>query len=228
MKIPDFHPWTCNIQAAIDLQKRLAGQVRLQATAVENIRLAAGADVSSTRFGSRLYAAVVIWSLAEGRVVEEAFAEAQTDFPYLPGLLSFRELPVVLEAFRQLKQIPCAVLADGQGIAHPRRLGLASHLGLWLNLPTVGCAKTRLVGQAPDPGPDPGDWEPLIYKGETVGLVLRTRSKSRPLYISPGHLMDLESALKLTLACQRKARLPEPTRLAHLAVNAFRRSREPV
>lgn len=226
MEIAPLHPWTRDISAAIALQKILAEQVILTPAPVDQFHLIAGADVSSTRFSSRLWAAVVVYDLAADRVVEEAFAEAEADFPYVPGLLSFRELPAVLEAFRRLKTIPDAVLADGQGLAHPRGLGLACHLGLWLKIPTAGCAKSRLVGHSPEPGPRPGDSQPLIYQGRVVGTVLRSRLRSRPLYISPGHLIDQEASLRLVQACLRKARLPEPTRRAHLAVNSFRRSRE--
>ena len=226
MDFPNLHPWSKDTGQAKKLQQVLAEQVALVSAPVSKFQLVAGADVSSTRFGPRLYAAVVIWRLSDAQVVEEAFAQGEADFPYIPGLLSFRELPVVLEAFRRLTSIPDAVLADGQGLAHPRFLGLACHLGLWLNLPTVGCAKTRLVGEAPEPGPNRGDREPLLYSDRIVGAVLRTRTRCRPLYVSPGNLINLESSLQLVLACTHKARLPEPTRLAHLAVNSFRRNNE--
>jgi deoxyribonuclease V len=226
MKIAVLHPWTQNTREALELQLELAKQVVLRPGSVEKFRWVAGADVSWRRGSSLLYASVIVWDRLQNRLLEESFAALETEFPYVPGLLSFRELPVVLEAFRKLTIIPDAVLADGQGLAHPRGLGLACHLGLWLNLPTVGCAKSRLLGEAADPGPNPGNFEPLRYKGRTVGAVLRTRARSRPLYISPGHLMDLESSVKLTQICLRRARLPEPTRRAHLSVGEYRRNHE--
>jgi deoxyribonuclease V len=227
MEIAELHPWTSNVQAAIALQRSLAEQVVLPAAPVEEFHLIAGADVSATRFNRRVYAAVVIWDIQEKGIVETATAEREADFPYVPGLLSFREIPVVVDAFRKLTATPQAVLADGQGLAHPRHLGLACHLGLWLNLPTVGCAKSRLVGQAAEPGPLSGSITPLLYHEQVVGTLLRTRRGSRPLYVSPGHLIDLNSALRLVNRCLCQGhRLPEPTRWAHLEVNTFRRLRE--
>jgi deoxyribonuclease V len=224
MEIAELHAWTQDVPTAIALQKTLNQVIQLPAVPVDEIRLVAGADVSATRFSRRIYAAVVVWDLTRNCVVDTAYAEREADFPYIPGLLSFREIPVIVEAFRHLTVVPQAVLADGQGLAHPRNLGLACHLGLWVNLPTVGCAKSRLVGQAAEPGPLPGSFEPLLYREQVVGMVLRTRRGSRPLYISPGHLIDLNSSLRLVNSCLRQRhRLPEPTRLAHLEVNAFRR-----
>jgi deoxyribonuclease V len=222
-----LHDWIQDVPTAIALQRSLSERVLLTPTPAENFSLIAGADVSATRFSGRLYAAVVVWNPYENRIVETAVAEQEADFPYIPGLLSFREIPAVLEAFRHLTIIPQAVLADGQGLAHPRGLGLACHLGLWLNLPTVGCAKSRLVGQAKEPGQLAGSFEPLLYHDQNVGAVLRTRRGSKPLYLSPGHLIDLKSSLTLVNRCLRHGhRLPEPTRLAHLEVNTFRRRRE--
>ncbi len=142
----------------------------------------------------------------------------------MPGLLSFREAPILLEAFAQLKQRPDVVLCDGQGIAHPRRLGIASHLGLWLKLPTIGCGKTRLTGHAKEPGPAPGDLAPLKDRGEVIGDVVRTKARTKPMYISAGHLIDLPSAVRLVLEACRGYRQPEPTRQAHLKVNEIRRA----
>ncbi|RJP77629.1 MAG: endonuclease V [Candidatus Zixiibacteriota bacterium] len=226
MQVKSLHSWVRDPREAVRIQTELAGRISLRAEPGADYRVVAGADVSSVLYGHTLWAAVVVLRLPEFEVLEEAFAVGRADFPYVPGLLSFREIPVLLEAFRRLRTVPQVVVCDGQGIAHPRFLGLASHLGLWLDLPTVGCAKSRLVGQGPEPGPDPGDWVPLDFAGRTVAVALRTRPRSRPLYVSPGHRMDLEGAVRLVLASRRSARLPEPTRLAHLAVNNYRRRQD--
>lgn len=226
MKFASLHPWFSRPGDAIRLQKTLAPRVSLQPPEKGEFRLVAGADVSSTLRGSRLWAAVLVLRLPSFEVVEEADAERPAELPYIPGLLSFREIPVLLEAFKQLRLVPDAVLCDGQGLAHPRFFGLACHLGLWLNLPTIGCAKSRLVGDHTDPGPQAGDWSLLRYQDKTVGAALRTRAHCRPIFVSPGHLMNLELALHLVSQCCLRSRLPEPTRLADLAVNRFRRDRE--
>jgi deoxyribonuclease V len=157
-------------------------------------------------------------------VIERAGLEAPARFPYVPGLLSFREAPALLEAFDRLRARPDVVLCDGQGIAHPRRLGIASHLGLCLDLPTVGCAKSLLCGKYEEPGLNRGDRSPLVDRGEVIGAVLRTRARVAPLFVSPGHRCDLESAVGLVLATTGKLRLPIPTRMAHEYVNEVRRA----
>jgi deoxyribonuclease V len=170
----------------------------------------------------RFWAAVVVLRLPDLEVVDEAYARREADFPYIPGLLSFREAPVVLDAVRGLKMTPDLMLCDGQGLAHPRFFGLACHLGLWLGIPTIGCAKTRLVGNYDEPGAKKGDATNLVYGGRVVGSALRTRPRSKPLFISPGHLIDLPGARLWALRCCLKSRLPEPIRLAHAAVNRYR------
>jgi deoxyribonuclease V len=156
-------------------------------------------------------------------VLERRAAVAQVDFPYTPGLLSFREAPVLLDALAKLKHTPDVVMCDGQGVAHPRRLGLASHVGLFLDRPCVGCAKSKLTGKYEEPGPEPGSRSPLLYRGQVIGSVVRTKARALPLFVSPGHRIDLESSVRLVLGCCRGYRLPEPTRLAHLYVNEVRR-----
>jgi deoxyribonuclease V len=179
-------------------------------------------DVSTVRFGTAVHAAVVLFDLDASAVVEVATASAEAAFPYVPGLLSFRELPVVLAAFRKLQGVPDVVLVDGQGIAHPRRLGIACHLGLWLGVPAIGCAKSRLCGEHGAVGAMQGDTVPLLLDGEEVGRVLRTRDRVRPLYISPGHQVSIERSVQVVLSCGRGYRLPEPTRQAHIASNRVR------
>lgn len=224
MKITSLHPWPRDPQKALELQKLLAPQVSLKPTPLRNISTIAGADVSCVRATGRVWAAVLVFRLADMELIEEGYNTVTTEFPYIPGLLSFREIPVLIEAIRKLKQTPDAVICDGQGLAHPRLFGLACHLGLWLNLPTIGCAKKRLVGEAHDPGSRFGDWESLEYQRRTVGSVVRTRTGCKPVFISPGHMMDVPTARQLILACCRGTRLPEPTRLAHLSVNRYRKS----
>ncbi len=168
-----------------------------------------------------MYAAVVVMSLPELELVETATAYGEAYFPYIPGLLSFREVPVLLEAFQALKRLPDAVICDGQGIAHPRGFGLAAHLGLLLDLPTVGCAKTRLIGEHRPAGMRKGSAAALKIDGKTVGKVLRTRTGVKPVYVSPGNKLDVESSVKLVCLCS-KYRVPEPTRHAHMLCNRLR------
>ena len=222
MDFPDLHPWPGNGREAIALQRELADRVRLIPQPELQPARVAGVDVSHEIHGHRLFAAVVVLSWPDLQPLATAVAEAEASFPYVPGLLSFRELPVVLEAFRRLPLPPDLVLVDGQGVAHPRRLGLASHLGLWLELPTIGCAKSRLCGEHGAPGRYKGDRVPLLVDGEELGTLLTTRDQVKPLFVSPGHLLDLDSAAALALSCTNRYRLPEPTRLAHQLTNRLR------
>lgn len=227
MEFPDLHPWNLTPQQAIDLQRRLAEGVVLENRLPASLNRVAGVDVSYRMHGSTFYAAVVVLEFPSLTPVETATAVGEVGFPYVPGLLSFRELPILLEAFRNLHSAPDLVLVDGQGVAHPRRLGLASHLGLWLDLPTIGCAKSRLTGSHADPGLRRGDQTPLLDGEERIGTVLVTRDRVKPLFVSPGHLVDHPRAAELTLACGGCFRMPEPTRQAHLASNRLRRELDP-
>jgi deoxyribonuclease V len=197
---------------AAAVQQQLRGQLRLQPDLV-TVRRVAGVDVSFCAEMAR--AAVVVLSFPALEPVDRVWAQVPISFPYVPGYLSFREGPAVLAAFEKLALWPDLVLFDGQGTAHPRRLGLACHLGLFLDLPSIGCAKSRLCGTHDPPGPERGDWAPLTDGGEVIGAALRSRSGARPLYVSPGHRMDLPTALRYTLACCAGYRLPETTRWAH-------------
>jgi len=216
------HSWDLDTAGARDLQLRLASLVD-STRALGSYETVAGADVSYNLRSPRLYAAVVVVSARTWEPIDRSGIVADAKFPYVPGLLSFREAPAVLEAFDGLKTRPDVLVCDGQGIAHPRRLGLASHLGLWLGLPTIGCAKSWLCGDYEEPGPDRGDWSPLTDGGETIGAVLRTRTRVKPLFVSSGHLCNLESAIAVTLAASPTYRIPIPTRLAHQYVNDLRR-----
>lgn len=169
-----------------------------------------------------IFAAAVVYSFPELQLVETATARLPLTFPYVPGLLSFREIPVCLEAIKKIKRAVDLWLIDGQGIAHPRQMGLASHLGLFLQAPTIGCAKSRLIGTHDEPGPNKGDYTWLYDKENKIGAVLRTRNNVKPLFISPGHLCSFENAIDYTLVCTTKYRLPEPTRIAHQTVSKIK------
>lgn len=226
MYVRDLHAWDIAIPEARALQERLATQIVEIPPPGFHPRLIAGADMSHQRGSPCLYGAVVLWDRETGQLVETATARTPAVFPYVPGFLSFREGPVLLDAFRKLKRRPDAVLFDGQGRAHPRSLGLACHLGCWIDLPSVGCAKTRFCGEYTEPGSDAGSTAPLTHGGHRIGTVLRTRRGSKPVFVSVGHRIDLAAAEKLILDSLRGYRLPEPSRQAHLVVNKFRRSCE--
>ncbi len=223
LTIRPIHPWNLSPREAIALQKRLRLEI-LDIPLPEGLepRFIAGVDVSCTRFDPILTAGVVVWDKETNTVVETAFAKAKGTYPYIPGLLSFREIPVLLEALARLQTVPDLFFVDGQGIAHPRRLGIATHLGLLLDRPTVGVGKSKLTGQYDALGPDVGSQSPLMDDDEQIGMVIRTKVRSNPLFISIGHRIDLPTALRLVKESLRGYRLPEPTRLAHLYVNAMR------
>ena len=228
MKFARLHRWPTNPGEARRLQLDLAPRVVLHGS-LRSPRLVAGADVAySPTHGWLVAAAVLLRRPAKPventwEVVEEVVLKGPVTFPYVPGLLSFREAPVLLDCFAKLKSTPDLVLVDGHGIAHPRGFGIASHLGLWLDLPTVGCAKSRLVGECEQPGDDPGSWTELRYQGKAVGATVRTRRGVKPIFVSPGHRVGLKAAVRLALLCGAGFRVPEPTRLAdHLAEAAKR------
>jgi deoxyribonuclease V len=214
MKLPPVpHEWNLAPRAAIELQRALAEQVRVVPLA-RQVRHVAGLDAAFSPDGRYCLAAVVVWDLREKVVVEQRTARQRLVFPYVPGLLSFREAPALLEALRRLRRRPDVLMCDGQGLAHPRRFGIACHVGVVTGLPAVGCAKSRLIGRHDPPAEPRGSQTPLWVEDEVVGAVLRTRDGVRPLYISVGHRMTLTDAVELTLACGGGFRLPEPTRLA--------------
>lgn len=216
-----LHAWGLSATEAVALQKQLRACL-IDCPLPESVRTVAGADISYDKGSDQLYAAVIVLRLPEMEVVEEASVIETSRFPYVPGLLSFREAPPLISAFEKLKRAPDVLMVDGQGRAHPRGLGIAAHLGLWFDIPSVGCGKSRLCGHHDEPGPDPGDRAPLLYCGETIGVALRTKRRTNCLYISPGHRANLEDSVRLTLACTRGYRLPEPTRQAHRLVNRLR------
>jgi len=209
------HPWDLTPKEAVALQRKLRERVVIENRLDEPVRLVAGVDVGFERRNTVTRAAVAVLRYPSLELVEHAIARQPTRFPYVPGLLSFREIPAVLDALRALAAQPQLLLCDGQGIAHPRRLGIASHLGLLLDVPSIGVAKTRLIGEHAAVPDERGARVPLTDKGETIGAVVRTRRGVKPLYISPGHLITLESAVEYVMGALTRYRLPETTRWAH-------------
>ncbi len=213
MKYPTPHPWRVTIEQARDIQQSLRERV-VREDAFGPVKLVAGVDVGFPS-RERARAAVAVLSFPDLEPVASAVARRAARFPYVPGYLSFREVPAVLAALEKLRTPPDLILCDGQGYAHPRRLGIACHLGVVTGIPTVGVAKTRLIGAYAEPGPHRGAWEPLHDRGEIIGAVLRSRDRVKPLFVSSGHRVSLASAIELVLRCCRRYRLPETTRAAH-------------
>jgi len=222
-QMPKLHNWNLSYSAAAELQKNLAG--KLESTPVRGTpKLVAGLDCAIDRANERIFAAAVVLRLPNLEIVETATTSKKLTFPYIPGLLSFREAPVCIAAVEKLKTNPDVFLIDGQGIAHPRRLGLAAHLGLFFNKPTIGCAKSRLIGTFDEPPLEKGSCTPLKDKEQIIGAVLRTRTNVKPLFISVGNKCTLDDAIAITLTCTTKYRLPEPTRMAHQLVGKVKSS----
>src|SRR5919112_4534960 len=226
MKVEDLHALDLSPPEARGLQEELASRVVAgPALDLSGVRHVAGADVSTQ--WDMAYATVVVLEFPGLSLVEVQGFEAPLRFPYVPGLLSFREVPSLAGALRKVETQVDALILDAQGLAHPRRMGLASHLGLSLDVPTVGCAKSRLVGSYKEPGREKGSAADLVHRGEIVGRVLRTRDGVSPVYVSVGNGIDLGSSVDLVLACCTRYRLPETTRRAHAAANKLRRGEEP-
>ncbi len=224
MKYLKLHPWNVNYKEAVEIQKRLKKQIILK-NSFKNLngKLIAGADVSYDKEIDRFYAGVVVFELQTMQKIEEVTASGKVSFPYIPGLLSFRESPILLRAFSKVKKTPDIIILDAQGIAHPRGIGLASHIGLLLNKPSIGCAKTRLIGEYDNVGKEAGCYSQLTIKGKAVGVVLRTRKNVKPVFVSPGHKIDLAMSIDLVLKSCRGYKLPEPTRQAHNLVTKVRK-----
>jgi deoxyribonuclease V len=221
MLIRTLHSWDLSAEEAVALQRLLADQV-VTDRSLKQCKLIAGADISYNRFSPTLYAGVVVLRTSDWSIVEQHGTIAEAQFPYRTGLLTFREAPALLQVFARVRSRLDAVMIDGAGYAHPRRIGLASHIGLWLDRPTIGCAKSRLIGDYEQPGLEAGSSAWLMHKGEVIGSVLRTRAGVKPLFVSVGHKIDLASAQHWVLAACRGYRVPEPTRQAHLLVNRLR------
>lgn len=196
----------------MEIQRRLQADVIMQTT-FDEIETVAGIDCGFP--GDKARAAVVVLDYASLQPVDQALAEIPVPFPYVPGLLSFREAPAILEALRKLRTEPDVLILDGHGFAHPRRLGLACHVGVITDVPAIGCAKSRLVGEYEEPAPQKGDWVPLVDAGDVIGAVLRSRTNVKPIFVSIGHRVNLETAVEIVLHCCPRYKLPETTRYAH-------------
>jgi deoxyribonuclease V len=219
-----LHSWDLTPAEGIALQKRLAGQVRVEPLAGE-VRTIAGVDCAFAAGGGEILAAAVLLDAESMETLASAHVRRACTFPYVPGLLSFREAPAVLDAVGKLPRRPDLLMCDGQGRAHPRGVGLACHVGLWLDLPTIGVAKSRLCGEHREPGRTRGCRTQLGLAGEVIGAVVRTRTGVKPLYVSVGHRITLPEAIRWTLRCARGVRLPEPTRRADRFVARLKASR---
>ncbi|MEH1945064.1 MAG: deoxyribonuclease V [Nostoc sp.] len=220
MKFYRDHAWPSTLEEAILIQETLRDRVITEDRLQEPIQYVAGVDMGFEADGTISRAAVAVLSFPDLQVIETSLAHRPTTFPYVPGFLSFREIPAVLDALEKIKTTPDIILCDGQGIAHPRRLGIASHLGLLIDMPTIGVAKSRLIGKYEELPETKGSRQPLIYNGETIGVVLRTRTGVKPLYISSGHRISLPTAIDYVLRCTPKYRLPETTRIADRLASA--------
>lgn len=204
------------------LQQELRQQISLEPLADEP-QLVAGADISFDRGSNLMHAAIIILTLPDLDMVARSTISDKTSFPYIPGLLAFRELPVLLKAWNQLEQKPDVLILDGHGIAHPRRMGIATHFGIEIDYPTIGCAKNILTGKHDELSPQKGEWVPLIDGSDTVGMALRSRTNVNPVYVSPGHKLSSDDAYSVTMKCLTKYKLPRTTRLAHKWANKLRR-----
>jgi deoxyribonuclease V len=244
LKIHKLHKWNLSLKEAVSLQRRLRDRILLK-NKLGSVKLIAGADMSIDDERGLGYAGVIVYFFPDLVEVERQHAKAKLNFPYVPGLLAFREAPVLIKAFAKIRNVPDVILFDGQGIAHPRGLGIASHMGLILGKPTIGCAKSRLIGEYEEPGNNVGDWSPLVKViasnvchceerkrrsnlmgllrppkgprndlGAIIGAVLRTRKNVKPIFVSPGHLIDLRTSIKIVLSCSDGFRIPKPTREA--------------
>jgi deoxyribonuclease V len=208
------HSWNLTPRAAIALQQRLRSRV-VRSGQLRKVRAVAGTDVGFERGGATARAAVAVLSFPGLELMDYAIVRRPVRFPYVPGLLSFREIPVLLAALDRLQVKPDLILCDGHGLAHPRRFGIACHLGVLRGIPAIGVAKSRLVGEHGEPAQRRGAWVPLRHQGETIGAVLRSRTGTRPIFVSVGHRVSLPAAVRFVLACTARFRLPETTRWAH-------------
>ncbi|MBD3183161.1 deoxyribonuclease V [Candidatus Poribacteria bacterium] len=223
MEYKSLHSWDISYDEAVEIQRGLKSNIEIKSLK-KYPDIIAGADVSYSRGSNIFYASVLIFDMSSLDILEEANGVGKVNFPYIPGLLSFREVPVLIKAFEKIKRVPDVAMFDGHGISHPRGVGLASHLGLMLDIPTIGCAKKKLVGDHKPLGDEVGDRVPIVYQDENVGAVVKTKKNVKPVYVSPGHKMDIDSAVDIVLKTCRGYKLPEPTRQAHLSVNRFRTS----
>jgi len=221
MIISDLHPWDVTYKEAVKIQKELKDKVSLKKID-KKIKYVAGLDISYAKGSNVMWAGVVVLDFSSLNKAEERWSQKKVNFPYIPGLLSFREIPALIDVLRKIEIEPDLIFCDGQGIAHPRGFGLASHLGILLNKSTIGCAKSPLVGTYNQVGERKGNYAYLMHQNRIIGAVVRTRSKVKPLFVSPGYGVTLNDCVKFVLETCSKCRIPEPTRQAHLLVNSVR------
>ena len=221
MDILDLHPWDVTYSEAVKIQEQLKGKVILGKIA-SSPNYVAGLDVSYEKGTHRVWAGAVVLGFPDLAVIEKRWVEREVSFPYIPGLLSFREIPALLDVLSKIKVEPDVIFCDGQGVAHPRGLGIASHLGVILKRPSIGCAKSRLVGDHDPVGEMKGDYSYLRYGGKVIGAVMRTRQGVKPLFISPGYGVMLDDCTELVLKTCPRYKIPEPIRQAHVLVNSMR------
>jgi len=225
MKINQIHSWRVSTSEAKLLQRDLSKKLVLNLPlSIRKLKIIAAADVSFNRFSKYLYAVIVLVSFPNLELQDVYAGKFESNFPYIPGYLSFREAPPIIKLLKDVDSVPDVLLCDGQGVAHPRGLGLASHLGLFLDVPSIGCAKSVLVGEYEEPDTAKTSYSDLVYQGKIVGAALRTRQAIKPIFVSAGHKIDLSSAIKIVLACSPKYRIPEPLRIAHEKVNEIRQN----
>jgi deoxyribonuclease V len=223
MRYRDLHPWDVTPAEGKDIQNDLRKRVVLE-NDFSRVDMIAGADMSIDKSANEGFAGVIVYTFPELNEVERRHAHRKIAFPYIPGLLAFREAPVLLEAFAMLENEPDIIVFDGQGIAHPRWLGIATHMGLVLDKPTIGCAKSRLVGSFEEPGNEVGNYSPLVFGGKTIGAVLRTKKNVNPIFVSQGHRIALKTCIDILLQCDDGYRVPKPTREADHFVGEIKRS----
>ena len=221
MNVKILHDWNLSYAQARALQTHLAAKVRFTPLR-RRPKLVAGIDCAFSRDGQNVLACVVVMKMSGFEIVETQNARRKLNMPYIPGLLSFREAPACIAAAKKLRCKPDVFLIDGQGIAHPRRLGIAAHLGLFFDKPTIGCAKSRLIGRFDEPQTKKGSYSPLTDKDQLIGQVVRTRANVKPLFVSVGNNCTLDDAVRIVLDCAPKYRLPEPTRIAHQLVSKLK------
>ncbi len=222
---PNTHAWNVTPKEAIEIQKQIRDQVRIEPLDKE-VKLIAGCDISMSLYSTTFYGGFVVLSYPELELVDDAFVKETVTFPYIPGLLSFREIPSLLKAWDKLKTKPDLIAVDGVGIAHPRRIGIASHLGVLLDIPTIGCAKSVLTGVYEEPSQEAGSFNYLrdrAHPKEILGAAVRTKKNVKPMFISPGHKITVDESITLIQTCIKKHRMPEPTRYAHNVMNDYRK-----
>lgn len=223
MRFNRLHPWTDDVREAERLQDKYAPDVSIKVEKT-SFRLVGGVDVAYSKRDNTGFATVVIMKVPEMELLEKVRAQAEVTFPFVPGLFFFREGPVITKALSRLKFVPDVFLFDGHGIDHPRRIGMAAHMGIMLDMPTIGCAKKLLIGKVDPLGNQVGDTAPIYLGNEEVGRAVRSRENVKPLYVSPGHKIDVDVSVKTVIDLLRGYRLPEPLRLAHIMVNKQRRN----